>query len=58
MLDDAGFEIEEHILDTREDVDAYMEREGVERTPQVFIDGNRIGGSAELEDYLASAQAA
>ena len=58
MLEDAGFEIEEHLLETREDVDAYMESEGVERTPQVFIDGNRVGGSAELEDYLASAQPA
>ena len=58
MLEDAGFDIEEHILETREDVDAYMESEGVERTPQVFIDGERIGGSAELEEYLERAQPA
>ena len=58
MLEDAGFEIEEHVLETREEVDAYMESEGIERTPQVFIGGERIGGSAELEEYLASAQPA
>ena len=58
MLEDAGFEIVEHVLETREDVDAYMESEGVERTPQVFIDGERIGGSAELEEYLESAEPA
>jgi glutaredoxin 3 len=57
MLDDAGFEIEEHILESREEVDAYMEREGVERTPQVFIDGTRIGGSDELERHLQGAEA-
>ena len=58
MLERAGFEIEEHILETREEVDAYMEREGVERTPQVFIDGERIGGSEELEQHLEATSAA
>jgi glutaredoxin 3 len=57
MLEDAGFEIEEHILESREEVDAYMESEGVERTPQVFIDGRRIGGSDELERHLQGADA-
>ena len=57
MLEGAGFEIEEHILATREEVDAYMEREGVKRTPQVFIDGRRIGGSGELERHLEGAAA-
>ena len=52
LLEEAGFEIEEHILETREEVDAFMEREGVERTPQVFIGGERIGGSEELERHL------
>ena len=57
MLEQAGFEIEEHILETRDEVDAYMESEGVERTPQVFIDGWRVGGSDELEQHLATAPA-
>ena len=57
MLERAGFEIEEHILETREEVDAYMESEGVERTPQVFIDDRRVGGSEELERYLEGADA-
>ena len=58
MLERAGFEIEEHILATREEVDAFMEREGVERTPQVFIDNRRIGGSEELERHLEGAATA
>jgi glutaredoxin 3 len=57
MLEEAGFEIEEHILESREDVDAFMEQEGVARTPQIFIDGERIGGSDELERYLEGAEA-
>lgn len=58
MLEDAGFEIEEDILESRDEVDAYMASEGVERTPQVFIDCRRIGGSTELEEYLAATQPA
>ena len=53
MLEAAGNQIDEHILATRDDVDAYKEKEGVATTPQVFIDGKRIGGSDALEAYLA-----
>ena len=52
MLEDAGYEIEEHLLTTRDEVDAFQGREGVSTTPQVFIDGERIGGSEELAAYL------
>jgi glutaredoxin len=55
MLDDAGFEVEEHILGTRAEVDAFEAEQGVATTPQVFIDGERIGGSDDLERYLAQA---
>jgi glutaredoxin len=55
MLEDAGFEVEEHILSTRMEVDAFKEEQGVATTPQVFIDGERIGGSQELAQYLESA---
>lgn len=52
MLEDARYEIDEHLLTSREQVDAYKEKEGVQTTPQVFIDGERIGGSEELAEYL------
>ena len=52
MLQDAGFEIDEHLLTTREEVDAFQADHGVSTTPQVFIDGKRIGGSEELAAYL------
>ena len=57
ILEDAGFEVDDRILASREEVDAFMAEQGVDTTPQVFIDGERIGGSAELERYLANEDA-
>ena len=52
MLDEAGFDTEEHILASRDEVEAFKAEHGVSTTPQVFIDGERIGGSDDLESYL------
>ena len=54
MLEEAGFQVDDRILRTRQEVDAYEEEQGVDTTPQVFIDGERIGGSDDLERYLAA----
>jgi len=54
MLEDAGYTIEEHLLTTREEVDAFQSEQGVSTTPQIFIDGERIGGSEDLERYLTA----
>ncbi|MFV1918855.1 glutaredoxin domain-containing protein [Sphingomonas sp. MJ1 (PH-R8)] len=54
MLEAAGYEVEDHLLRSREEVDRYKEEQGVSTTPQVFIDGERIGGSDDLERFLAS----
>ena len=55
MLDQAGFQVDEHILASREEVDSFKDEHGVSTTPQIFIDGERIGGSDDLERYLADA---
>ena len=52
LLEDAGFSIDEHLLTTREEVDAFQAKEGVSTTPQSFMDGERIGGSEDLAQYL------
>lgn len=52
MLEDAGFEIDEHILSSRKEVEAFKAEHGVATTPQVFIDDERIGGSDDLARYL------
>lgn len=53
LLEDAGYAIHDHILRTREEVDAFEQEQGVATTPQVFVSGERIGGSDDLERYLA-----
>lgn len=53
LLEGAGYEVEDRVLSTRNEVDAFQEEQGVETTPQVFIDGECIGGCDDLERYLA-----
>jgi glutaredoxin len=53
MLDQAGFEVDEHILSSRDQVEAFKAEQGVITTPQIFIDGERIGGSEDLAGYLS-----
>jgi glutaredoxin len=53
MLERNGFRIEEHILRTRAEVETFEKEQGVATTPQIFIGGERIGGSDDLERYLS-----
>ena len=53
-----GFEVDDHILETRLEVDAFKEEHDVPTTPLIFIDGEPIGGSRDLERYLAGQPAA
>lgn len=52
MLEEAGYAVEEHILRSRAEVDEYLAELGVDTTPQVFIDGKRVGGSHDLQRFL------
>ena len=52
LLRRKGFEVEDHHLTTREETDAYKEKEGVETTPQTFIEGKRIGGYTDLRRHF------
>ena len=53
LLQQNGFAVEDRILRSRDEVDAFQADHGDETTPQVFIGGERIGGSDDLERYLA-----
>ena len=55
VLEEAGYDVDDRVLGTRDEVDAFQEEQGVETTPQVFIEGERIGGCDDLEAYLAEA---
>lgn len=57
LLEQEGFEIEERILGSREEVDAFKEEHDVLTTPQIFIHGERIGGSDALARHLDGATA-
>ena len=52
MLEDAGLSFDDRLLTSRKEVDAFQAEHGVSTTPQVFIDGERIGGSEELDRFL------
>ena len=53
ILEEAGFEVDDRILKSREEVDSFMAEQGIDTTPLIIIDGEPIGGSADLERYLA-----
>ncbi len=52
MLERYGFEVDDHHLTSRAEVDALKAELHVETTPQVFIDGARVGGFDDLSRYL------
>ena len=52
MLEEANFMIDDRILRSRAEVDAFERDQGVDTTPQIFIDDERIGGSDDLARYL------
>ncbi len=49
----AGYDVDDRTLTSRDAVDAIKAEFGVDTTPQIVIDGERIGGSDALETYLA-----
>src|SRR5688500_9343864 len=52
LLRRSGYEVEDHHLTTRDQTDAFKAEHGVATTPQIFIDGSRIGGYDDLRRYL------
>lgn len=54
-LESAGLSYEEIVLGSDATMRSLRAVSGELTTPQVFIDGNRIGGADELEDYLSKA---
>lgn len=52
LLKSRGYKVEDHWLTTREQTDAFKAEHGVKTTPQVFIDGQRVGGHDDLRRYL------
>ena len=58
MLEADGVGFEDRILSSREEVEAFKQEHGVPTTPQLFVDGARIGGSREIAQWLVEQRAA
>jgi len=58
MLHDAGIQFEELVLNRDFSESTIRAVAGVSSVPQVFINGDHIGGSEDLERYLNKSQAA
>ena len=52
LLERKGYEVEDRLLESRAEVDAFKAEHGVETTPQTFIDGARIGGYTDLKRHF------
>lgn len=52
LLKRAGYEVEDRLLTSREETDAFKAEHKVATTPQIFIGGRRIGGHDDLRRFL------
>lgn len=52
LLKRKGFEVDDHTLTSRDQIEAFKAQENVDTTPQVYIGDSRIGGYEELRKHL------
>jgi len=52
MLEEAGYQVDDRPLTSREEVDAFKSEHGLTTTPLVFVGEEKVGGSDELERWL------
>lgn len=52
LLREKGFEVDDRILATRAETDAFMVKHGLETTPLILIGDEKIGGYDELRAYF------
>ena len=52
LLRRQGYQVDDHLLTTREETDAFKAKHDVKTTPQTFIGGERIGGYDDLRRFF------
>ncbi|RTE87069.1 MULTISPECIES: MauE/DoxX family redox-associated membrane protein [Gammaproteobacteria] len=52
LLRRSGYEVEDHHLASREEIDAFKKQHDVKTTPQTFVNEKRIGGYEDVRNYL------
>ena len=55
LLERKGFEVEDHWLTTRYEIDRFKDEHQVKSTPQTFINGERVGGFDDLQRHFGKA---
>ena len=56
LLEQQGYEVDDRVLGSREEVDAFKAEHGISTTPLIFIGDEQIGGADALERYLSQAR--
>ena len=52
LLERKGYEVDDNLLISQDEVEAYKSAHGVETTPQTYIEGKRIGGYTDLKKHF------
>ncbi|OJA07247.1 MauE/DoxX family redox-associated membrane protein [Halomonas sp. QHL1] len=52
LLKRKGYQVDDHPLTSRDEIDAFKAQESVDTTPQTYIGDKRIGGYEEVREYL------
>ena len=52
LLERQGYEVDDRLFRTRAEVDAFKASHSVKTTPQAWIEGERVGGYADLREKL------
>ncbi|RBI65291.1 glutaredoxin [Vreelandella sulfidaeris] len=52
LLKRKGYEVDDHPLTSRDEIDAFKAQEKVDTTPQTYIGDQRIGGYEEVREHL------
>lgn len=52
LLQANGYDVDDRILHSRAEVEAFEAEHDVQTTPLIFIGGEKIGGSDDLERFL------
>lgn len=55
LLERKGYRVDDNLLTTRDEVDAFKTAHGVKTTPTAFIGGERVGGYTDLKSISATA---
>ncbi|MCX7568127.1 glutaredoxin [Sulfitobacter sp. F26169L] len=52
LLERKGYKVDDNLLETRDQVDAFMQAHNVDTTPTTYIDGEMVGGYTDLKAHF------